>query len=248
MPTEEITLDPGQSGQVSFEVVPTEVKTYLVSVNGLTGTFETVGAPGQLQIERFYILDIPMANDGEFEVHCHIRNVGQGPATGILNLKGQIFIAGGQLIREIDESETIIVGPGETYDYKWDWYSRREDSAWVQLSGDWGEQTRRVDFIIGYSQNELVEVSCLKPDHESVILRYTQRSVCNRWTVRATHPPPPEPREHMVSYPLLASQDKWLTLYHVVTGLWSGSRYRGYVYGYTAGGAHRSGECIFTTT
>lgn len=208
-----------------------------------------IAVPGQLQIQRFYILDKPVADEGDFEVHCHIRNVGQGPATQQLSLKGQIFIGGGQLIREIDELETITVGPGETYDYKWDWYSMRGDPAWVQLIGDWGEQTRRVDFTIGYSQSQDVQVSCLKPDHESVILRYNQRSVCNRWKVRATHPPPDEgPREHMVSYPDLAAADKWLTLYHIINGLWPQSRYRGYCLGWSAGSASRSGVCIFTTT
>lgn len=43
MPTEEITLDPGQSEQVSFEVVPVEARTYTISVNGLTGNFEAIG-------------------------------------------------------------------------------------------------------------------------------------------------------------------------------------------------------------
>jgi len=247
MPTQEITLDPGESGQVSFEVVPAEARTYSVLVNGLAGSFDAITLPGQLQIQRFYILDVPVANDGEFEVHCHITNIGGGPATGELNLKGQIFIGGGQLVREVDKFETITVGAGETYDYKWKWHSVRGDAAWLQFFGDWGEQTRRVDFIIGYSQDELVEVSCLDPDVESVILRYQQRSICNRWQVRATHPPPPEPIEHMVSYPLLKAADTWLTLYHVVTGLWPQSRYRGYVYGYKAGAAHRSGYCIFTT-
>ena len=40
-----VTLSPGESKVVSFEAVPKEAKTYLVSVNGLTGSFRATTPP-----------------------------------------------------------------------------------------------------------------------------------------------------------------------------------------------------------
>ncbi|GAI61056.1 unnamed protein product, partial [marine sediment metagenome] len=40
-----VSLEPGQSETVSFEVTPAEAKTFQVSVNGLTGSFVATPAP-----------------------------------------------------------------------------------------------------------------------------------------------------------------------------------------------------------
>ncbi|MBA7521254.1 hypothetical protein ES705_13359 [subsurface metagenome] len=42
---QEITLEPGESKVVSFDVTPAEAKTYSVSVDGLVGTFRAVEVP-----------------------------------------------------------------------------------------------------------------------------------------------------------------------------------------------------------
>lgn len=45
MATQNVSLNPGESKVVSFQAVPTEARTYQVSVNGLTGSFRAVAAP-----------------------------------------------------------------------------------------------------------------------------------------------------------------------------------------------------------
>ncbi|GAI51248.1 unnamed protein product, partial [marine sediment metagenome] len=45
MAQQTVDLNPGQSQQVSFEVVPTEAKVYQVVVDGLTGSFSAIAAP-----------------------------------------------------------------------------------------------------------------------------------------------------------------------------------------------------------
>ena len=43
MAEQSVTLAPGESKVVAFEAIPTEARTYQVSVDGLTGTFEAMG-------------------------------------------------------------------------------------------------------------------------------------------------------------------------------------------------------------
>ena len=45
MAEQSVTLNPGESKQVSFEATPHEARTYHVSVNGLTGSFVAAEAP-----------------------------------------------------------------------------------------------------------------------------------------------------------------------------------------------------------
>ena len=45
MATKMVTLEPGESKAVTFEVTPTELGMYLVSVDGLTGSFSVVEVP-----------------------------------------------------------------------------------------------------------------------------------------------------------------------------------------------------------
>jgi len=49
-----VELGPGESKTVSFEVTPTEAKTYSVSVNGLTGTFSAIGV-ADIRVENLAI-------------------------------------------------------------------------------------------------------------------------------------------------------------------------------------------------
>jgi len=56
MAEREVTLEPGQSEAVSFEVTPTEAKTFHVSVNGLTGSFvATEEAVADIRLENLII-------------------------------------------------------------------------------------------------------------------------------------------------------------------------------------------------
>ncbi len=45
MATKTITLDPGESRTVAFTFTPSVAKVHVVSVDGLTGSFNVVGVP-----------------------------------------------------------------------------------------------------------------------------------------------------------------------------------------------------------
>ncbi len=51
-----VSLEPGQSAEVSFEVTPAEAKTFHVSVNGLTGSFVATEVPvADIRVENLVI-------------------------------------------------------------------------------------------------------------------------------------------------------------------------------------------------
>ena len=51
-----VSLEPGQSEAVSFEVTPTEAKTFQVSVDGLTGSFIATEVPvADIRVENLVI-------------------------------------------------------------------------------------------------------------------------------------------------------------------------------------------------
>lgn len=199
-----------------------------------------------LTIERFFVVNTGSANNGEFDAHIHIRNNGAAPATGQIHLTGQIFINKGQLVQPIDELESFTLQPGEVVDvglYGAD--AVRDDAAWVQASGDWGEQTPVMEFIVGYGSSE-VELVATDVGSDYAILRYAQRSECDSWDFSCRTPPPPLPREHRVSYPRLSLADSWTSIYHLMPGLWPNSTYYARCTG--RGVAVREGRTEFTTT
>lgn len=189
--------------------------------------------PGGLQIERFFVVNIPIAEDGEFEVHCHIKNIGQGLATGQVHLIGEIFIGGGELIREVDKLATFTIAANEIYDYKWKWHSMKNDNAWLQVIGDWGEQTPRLDFIVGYMGYDpatKVELVCTSSGSNYAILRYSQKSICEYWNFSCWTPPLGS-REQEIQYPILRLSPGWASISHAMLGLLPSREYRGRCWG-----------------
>ncbi|HUV56458.1 MAG TPA: hypothetical protein VMV84_04425 [Dehalococcoidales bacterium] len=56
MAEQSVTLEPGASEVVSFDVTPTAAKTYSVSVDGLTGTFRATTVPvADIRVENLEI-------------------------------------------------------------------------------------------------------------------------------------------------------------------------------------------------
>ena len=56
MAAKTVTLEPGESRMVSFEVTPTELGVYSVSVDGLTGSFSVVEVPvADIQLSNLVI-------------------------------------------------------------------------------------------------------------------------------------------------------------------------------------------------
>lgn len=203
--------------------------------------------PGILAIERFFVVTKPVADNGEFEAHCHIKNIGGAEITSQLHCIGKIFIHGGQIVRDIDELEAFTLAPGEVYDYKYGWASFRGDDAWVQVIGDWGEQTPRLAFIVGYHDYpaDYVELVCTKVGADYAILRYSQRSYCSSWDFSCRTPPPPGEAEHRVSYPRLRLSESWTAISHAMLGLLSSRTYWASCTG--RGAAVRTGRTEFNT-
>lgn len=236
MPTEQITLAPGKSGQVSFEVIPEEARTYLISVNGLTGNFEAIALPANLQIERFFLVTAPVAEHGEFEAHCHVRNIGGSTAIGRLNLIGEISVA--WLTMEINETQEFTLGPGEVHKYTYRYSTYKGDKGWLKVVGEWGEETPPLEFEAGYYGYDLSLVAT-EIGVDYAILRYTRDEMCDTWDFGL------ETAEQTINFPDLRILGGWPTVYHLMTGLLSGRTYNAWCRG--RNGGVKTGRTEFTT-
>ena len=82
MAEREVTLEPGQSEAVSFEVTPTEAKTFHISVNGLTGSFIATEVPvADIRVENL-VIEPAEVNVGEkVTISCTATNIGGAAGT-----------------------------------------------------------------------------------------------------------------------------------------------------------------------
>lgn len=96
MAEQSITLNPGESKTVSFEVIPAEARTYQVSVNGLSGSFSAVGAPPDVP-EGFEISSLSFTPEttyigGPIEISIMATNVSHpGAPTFYFHINGEII-------------------------------------------------------------------------------------------------------------------------------------------------------------
>jgi len=77
-----VSLEPGQSEVVSFEVTPTEAKTFHISVNGLTGSFVATEVPvADIRVENL-VIEPAEVNVGEkVTISCTATNIGGAAGT-----------------------------------------------------------------------------------------------------------------------------------------------------------------------
>ena len=76
-----VSLEPGQSEAVSFEVTPTEAKTFQVSVDGLTGSFIATEVPvADIRVENL-VIEPAEVNVGE-KVTISVKATNYGNASG----------------------------------------------------------------------------------------------------------------------------------------------------------------------
>ncbi|GAJ08858.1 unnamed protein product [marine sediment metagenome] len=77
-----VSLEPGQSEAVSFEVTPAEAKTFHVSVDGLTGSFVATEVPvADIQLENL-VIEPAEVNVGEkVTISCTATNIGAAAGT-----------------------------------------------------------------------------------------------------------------------------------------------------------------------
>ncbi|GAI87191.1 unnamed protein product, partial [marine sediment metagenome] len=76
-----VTLEPGESRAISFEVTPTVAKSYSVTVDGLSGTFKATTVPvADIRVENLEISPSEV-NVGE-PVTISVRAKNYGSAVG----------------------------------------------------------------------------------------------------------------------------------------------------------------------
>jgi len=82
MAEQSVTLNPGESVTVSFEVTPDRAKTYSVSVNGLTGSFVATEAPvADIRVENLVIEPTEVYVGERVRISVTATNYGTGPGT-----------------------------------------------------------------------------------------------------------------------------------------------------------------------
>jgi len=77
-----VSLEPGQSEAVSFEVTPAEAKTFHVSVDGLTGSFvATEEAVADIRVENLVIEPAEVDIDQKVTISVMATNYGIAAGT-----------------------------------------------------------------------------------------------------------------------------------------------------------------------
>jgi hypothetical protein len=83
--TQVVSLEPGQSKVVSFEVTPTVAKTYSVSVNGLSGTFRATTAPvADIRLENLTISPAEVLVGEKVTISVVAKNYGTASGSKVI--------------------------------------------------------------------------------------------------------------------------------------------------------------------
>lgn len=187
-------------------------------------------------IQRFFVVTIPRADKGEYEIHCLIENTGEAAGTH----KVTLYYDGDAV-----ESETFTIEPGQTYDYVYSWsMAPRGTSGTVWVVGDWGEETLHIRFTAGYSTTAFADVDCVAVTANTAILRYSARSDTNEWRVSYCTPPGWSNTEHSGRFTIKAS-GSWTAMWCVLRDLLPAHRYEADISGYDYG--TRTAWTEFTT-
>jgi len=87
MAEQTVTLQPGESRVISFEVTPTVAKTYQVSVDGLTGTFRATTAPvADIRVENLTITPTEVFVGETVTISVTVTNYGTAVGTKTITL------------------------------------------------------------------------------------------------------------------------------------------------------------------
>ncbi len=78
-----VELAPGESKTIAFEVVPTEIKTHSVSVDGLTGTFNVIGV-ADIRVENLVISPAEVIIGEVVTISCTATNYGTASGSKII--------------------------------------------------------------------------------------------------------------------------------------------------------------------
>ena len=78
-----VELAPGESKTIAFEVVPTEIKTHSVSVDGLTGTFNVIGV-ADIRVENLVISPAEIIIGEVVTISCTATNYGTAAGSRVI--------------------------------------------------------------------------------------------------------------------------------------------------------------------
>ena len=87
MPSKQVTLDPGQSVEVSFSFIPTVAKTYFAAIDGLSGSFTAVELPAEFEVSNLIIEPSEVDVGEPVTISCVVTNVGGQRGTKTITLE-----------------------------------------------------------------------------------------------------------------------------------------------------------------
>lgn len=120
MAEQQITLTPGESKVVSFEIIPAEIRTYQVSLNGLTGSFVAA-----LAAKFEYVSDIRWTEltgpAWGFAIEVDIKNTGSVSGTCHPIATLDLLTSQGWAETGTVDMGTQTINPGQTVTFKGNW-------------------------------------------------------------------------------------------------------------------------------
>jgi hypothetical protein len=167
---------------------------------------------------RLFAVTTPAAGHGEFAIYCQVENVANYEVDAEFQLLGTIEVA--QLTKDIDETVSFTLKPGETYLYRYRDSTFEGDYVQAKVHSEWGLATPTLEFVAGYYASG-VSLVATEIGADYVVLRYTSDSVYDDWDFGLET----DPAEQTIRSSLEIS-DNWPTIYHLVTGLLPGRTYK----------------------
>lgn len=99
-----VTLQPDVSKVISFEVVPTEIKTYHIEVDGQSGSFRVVETPvADIRVEDLQISPVEVYVGEEVTISVKVTNYGEESGSYTVKLSG-----------DFTGSKSLTLQPGES--------------------------------------------------------------------------------------------------------------------------------------
>ena len=199
-----VELLPGESKQLDVQLTP-------------------VAGPGELMIQRFYIVTIPAAGDGYWQMHCDIYNPGTQPASGAVHVTGRLWTNEPWANYPVDEVFEFTLESRKTYKCYTNWrkynYIPEGASCWFEVNTSWGEKVPRTNWTAGYYPGSTT-IQAYSITTSSAILLYSHRNASRKfaWSVWS----PPTWPDHVIYEDCNVSADDYATGYttcfwHVLT-------------------------------
>jgi len=196
----QVSLDPGQSTRVSFQIAPTAAGTYSVTLDGLQGQFTASALPTpQVAVSEFFVGTTlkPNRTSADDRLYIAIKNTGQIDISGVLNVYDW------QAWWETEDerrwrSWQFSLAPGAVYRNNCGWSHMAFDGTYIRaevlVGGIKVAETPKVYIVPGkiYSGSEKIAVGeCTHKAPGLAVLWYSQYSVTDTW--RGNYRTPADP-------------------------------------------------------